>query len=146
MTGYRMMGMVGYRMMGMAGYRMMGMVSYRMITDTLIYYSITVEQWFKDTVSVKLLSLEYTYLCFKYYYKFNLIVAKLSKRIVVIEAEKLEMESEVEELRHKWNNIKHKYESNLMDSQNKLAVEDHVNVIQDLRRSEYIASSIYKAP
>ena len=62
------------------------------------------------------------------------VVSKLSKKIVVAEADRTEMESQLHESQRKYEDIKKKYDTTVFTSHNKLNVEEHVTVVQELKK------------
>ena len=65
---------------------------------------------------------------------FFLVVTKLSKKLVQSEAEKTEAEAEVDDIRRKLSEIKHKHESILIENTTKVALEEHVTSVSELKR------------
>lgn len=63
-------------------------------------------------------------------------VSKLSKKLVVLEAEKTEIESYSQQVHIKYEDMKKKHNRTILTSHDKLGIEEHVNVVQDLKRSQ----------
>ena len=61
-------------------------------------------------------------------------VAKLSQRLVSSEAEKHQLDSEVGDLRDKFSVIKKEHDSVVVENRGKLAVEEHLNQVNELKR------------
>ena len=61
-------------------------------------------------------------------------VTKLSKKLVQSEAERTEAQAEVDDIRQRLSEIKHKHESILIENTTKVALEDHVISVSELKR------------
>ncbi|XP_053400962.1 centrosomal protein of 89 kDa-like isoform X5 [Mercenaria mercenaria] len=61
-------------------------------------------------------------------------VSKLSKQLVLVKAQKSDMETEVEELRQSHRDLKQKYDKMVLDSQGLVTQEQHIKEITDLKQ------------
>ncbi|XP_070188232.1 centrosomal protein of 89 kDa-like isoform X3 [Littorina saxatilis] len=62
-------------------------------------------------------------------------VSRLTKRLTTIETEKEEAERELDETRHKYKNVKQRYDKVLLESGSHMTMQDHINNVADLKRS-----------
>ncbi|KAL3858933.1 hypothetical protein ACJMK2_009182 [Sinanodonta woodiana] len=61
-------------------------------------------------------------------------ISKLSKLLALQKEEKADSEKELEELRLKYKEIKHKHDNLVLENQDKITLEEHLNQISELKR------------
>ncbi|XP_060069382.1 centrosomal protein of 89 kDa-like [Ylistrum balloti] len=62
-------------------------------------------------------------------------VSKLSKQLVLIKAEKTEIDQEMEDLRKKYKDTKNKLDALMLETPDKSTTQDYINSIADLKKS-----------
>ncbi|XP_021358343.1 centrosomal protein of 89 kDa-like isoform X2 [Mizuhopecten yessoensis] len=62
-------------------------------------------------------------------------VSKLSKQLVLVKAEKTEVDQEMEDLRKKYKDTKNKLDALMLETPDKSTAQDYINTIADLKRS-----------
>lgn len=60
-------------------------------------------------------------------------VSKLTKELVQIKSEKSDTEMEIQEVRKKYKDLKHKYDEIMLDQSDKPAAESYLNTISELK-------------
>ncbi|XP_033755433.1 centrosomal protein of 89 kDa-like isoform X4 [Pecten maximus] len=62
-------------------------------------------------------------------------VSKLSKQLVLVKAEKTEVDQEMEDLRKKYKDTKNKFDALVLETPEKSTAQDYINTIADLKKS-----------
>ncbi|KAL8583319.1 hypothetical protein ACOMHN_057605 [Nucella lapillus] len=62
-------------------------------------------------------------------------MSRLTKKVTVSETEKEETERELEETKLKFKDVKHRYDTILLDAGSHMTVQDHINTVADLKKS-----------
>ena len=65
-------------------------------------------------------------------------MAKFSKQLVQEKCEKTETEEELEQLRKKYKDIKNRFDSLTLETQDKETAQDFINSIADLKKYVYL--------
>ena len=61
-------------------------------------------------------------------------VSRLTKKLSAADYDKAEMERELEEMKLKFREMKHKLDSAMLNSQANIPVQEHINAVADVKR------------
>ena len=61
-------------------------------------------------------------------------MSRLTKKLSAADYDKAEMERELEEMKLKFREVKHKLDSAMLSSQANIPVQEHINAVADVKR------------
>lgn len=62
------------------------------------------------------------------------LVSKLNKQLVLLKAEKADMDQDLEEIKKRYKELKTKYDAMILDNQSQQSSESYINTIAELKK------------
>ena len=61
-------------------------------------------------------------------------MSKLNKQVVLLKAEKADMDQDLEEIKKRYKELKTKYDAMILDNQSQQSSESYINTIAELKK------------